>query len=199
MKKTINAGIGGRSFTIDEDAFNRLDAYLRSFKSRLKDVPVTEVMDDLEARIAELFTEKVGSGARVVDIALVEEVINQLGMPDGSPVPGGGGTAGATGTAGTAGAKSAAAVPHKLFRDPSGARVAGVCSGLAHYFDLDVSLIRILMLVAIFAATAGFWIYIVLWIVVPKAVTPAQQCEMRGLVPSAENMAKYALFTVKSR
>jgi phage shock protein PspC (stress-responsive transcriptional regulator) len=198
MKKTINAGIGGRSFTIDEDAYNRLDAYLRSFKSRLKDVPVTEVMDDLEARIAELFTEKVGVGARVVDIALVEEVVNQLGMPDGSPVPGEAGT-GSAGTAATAGAKSAAAVPHKLFRDPSGARVAGVCSGLAHYFDLDVSLIRILMLVAIFAATAGFWIYIVLWIVVPKAMTPAQQCEMRGLVPSAENMAKYALFTVKSR
>lgn len=195
MKKTINAGIGGRSFTIDEDAYNRLDAYLRSFKSRLKDVPVTEVMDDLEARIAELFTEKVGSGARVVDIALVEEVVNQLGMPDGSPVPGETGT----GTSGAAGVKSAAAVPHKLFRDPSGARVAGVCSGLAHYFDLDVSLIRILMLVAIFAATAGFWIYIVLWIVVPKAMTPAQQCEMRGIVPSAENMAKYALFNAKNR
>ena len=195
MKKTINAGIGGRSFTIDEDAYNRLDAYLRSFKSRLKDVPVTEVMDDLEARIAELFTEKVGSGARVVDIALVEDVVNQLGMPDGSPVPGEAGT----GTSGAAGAKSAAAVPHKLFRDPSGARVAGVCSGLAHYFDLDVSLIRILMLVAIFAATAGFWIYIVLWIVVPKAMTPAQQCEMRGIVPSAENMAKYALFNAKNR
>ncbi len=195
MKKTINAGIGGRSFTIDEDAYNRLDAYLRSFKSRLKDVPVTEVMDDLEARIAELFTEKVGSGARVVDIALVEEVVNQLGMPDGSPVPGETGTS----SAGAAGAKSAAAVPHKLFRDPSGARVAGVCSGLAHYFDLDVSLIRILMLVAIFAATAGFWIYIVLWIVVPKAMTPAQQCEMRGIVPSAENMAKYALFNAKNR
>ena len=195
MKKTINAGIGGRSFTIDEDAYNRLDAYLRSFKSRLKDVPVTEVMDDLEARIAELFTEKVGTGARVVDIALVEEVVNQLGMPDGSPVPGETGT----GTSGAAGVKSAAAVPHKLFRDPSGARVAGVCSGLAYYFDLDVSLIRILMLVAIFAATAGFWIYIVLWIVVPKAMTPAQQCEMRGIVPSAENMAKYALFNAKNR
>jgi phage shock protein PspC (stress-responsive transcriptional regulator) len=188
MKKTINAGIGGRSFTIDEDAYNRLDAYLGAFKAHLKDVPVTEVMDDLEARIAELFTEKVGAGARVVDIALVEEVITQLGMPDGSPVPG------AAGTAGDAGAKSSAAVPHKLYRDPKGARVAGVCAGLAQYFDVDVTLIRILMLVAIFAATAGFWVYIVLWIVVPKAITPAQQCEMRGIVPSAENMARFALW-----
>lgn len=190
MKKTINAGIGGRSFTIDEDAYNRLDAYLGAFKAHLKDVPVTEVMDDLEARIAELFTEKVGSGARVVDIALVEEVVTQLGMPDGSPVPGGAGA----GAAGDAGAKSSAAAQHKLYRDPKGARVAGVCAGLAQYFDVDVTLIRILMLVAIFAATAGFWIYVVLWIVVPKAVTPAQQCEMRGLVPSAENMARFAVW-----
>ena len=56
----------------------------------------------------------------------------------------------------------------------------------------DVTVIRVIMLVAIFAASAGFWAYIVLWIVVPKAITPAQQCEMRGLVPSAENMAKFA-------
>ena len=188
MKKTVNAGIGGKSFTIDEDAYIRLDAYLGAFKARLKDVPVNEVMDDLEARIAELFTEKVGSGARVVDITLVEEVVNQLGMPDGSPVPGG---AGAAGASGTSGAKSAA-VPHKLFRDPQNARIGGVCAGLAQYFDVDVTVIRVIMLVAIFAASAGFWAYLVLWIVVPKAITPAQQCEMRGLVPSAENMAKFA-------
>ena len=186
MKKTVNAGIGGRSFTLDEDAYNRLEAYLKLFQTRLKDVPAAEVMDDLESRIAELFTEKVGSGARVVDLTLVEEVINQLGMPDGSEVPGGAGESGA------GGAKSAAAVPHKLYRDPEGARVAGVCAGLAQYFDVDVTLIRILMLVAIFAATAGLWAYIVLWIVVPKAVTPAEQCEMRGLTPSAENLAKFA-------
>ena len=186
MKKTVSAGIGGKSFTIDEDAYSRLDAYLGAFKARLKDVAVNEVMDDLEARIAELFTERVGAGARVVDISLVEEVITQLGMPDGSPVPGGAGASGA------AGAKSAAAAPHKLYRDPQNARVAGVCAGLAQYFDVDVTVIRVLMLVAIFAATAGFWAYIVLWLVVPKATTPAQQCEMRGLVPSAENMAKFA-------
>jgi len=123
-----------------------------------------------------------------VDIDLVEEVVMQLGMPDGSPVPGG---AGAAGASGASGAKSTA-VPHKLYRDPQNARIGGVCAGLAQYFDVDVTVIRVIMLVAIFAASAGFWAYIVLWIVVPKAITPAQQCEMRGLVPSAENMAKFA-------
>ena len=185
MKKTVNAGIGGRSFTLDEDAYNRLDAYLKAFKARLKEVPVTEVMDDLESRIAELFLQKVGSGSRVVDINLVEEVIRQLGMPDGSAVPGDGGPASAS-------ASYAPQAPRKIYRDPYDARVAGVCSGLALYFDIDITLVRILMLVAIFAGTAGFWIYVVLWIVVPKAETPAQQCELRGITPSAENMAKFS-------
>ncbi|MBO6045742.1 MAG: PspC domain-containing protein [Bacteroidales bacterium] len=187
MKKTVNAGIGGRSFTIDEDAYNRLDAYLTLFRTHLKDVPTSEVMDDLEARIAELFTEKVGNGARVVDLALVEEVIDQLGMPDGSEVPGGNGAPKAA-----ASAAKGVKPPHKLYRDPNDTRLAGVCSGLAQYFDIDTTLVRILMLVAILAGTAGFWVYLVLWIVVPKALTPAQQCEMRGIAATAENMAKYA-------
>ena len=189
MKKTINAGIGGRSFTLDEDAYNRLDAYLKMFRTRLKDVPAAEVMDDLESRIAELFAGKVGSGSRVVDIALVEDVISQLGMPDGSEMPGRGSASASGDDAAEARAPKA---PHKLFRDPKDARVAGVCSGLSYYFDIDITLIRILMLVAIFAGTAGFWVYVILWIVVPKALTPAQQCEMRGLAPTAENLAKFA-------
>jgi hypothetical protein len=45
------------------------------------------------------------------------------------------------------------------------------------------------MLVALLAGTSGFWIYLVLWIAIPKAVTPAQQCEMRGIPATAENMA----------
>ncbi len=169
MKKTVNAGIGGRNFTLDEDAYSRLEGYLKLFRTHLKDVPVEEVMDDLESRIAELFTEKVGSGSRVVDINLVEEVINQLGMG------------------------AAAAPPRKLFRDPENARIAGVCAGLAQYFDVDITLVRVLMLVALFAGSAGFWIYVILWIVVPKALTPAQQCEMRGISPTAENLAKFTL------
>ena len=188
MKKIVNAGIGGKSFTLDEDAYARLESYLEAFRGKLKDVPATEVMDDLESRISELFSAKVGASSRVVDIKLVEEVISQLGMPDGSPIPGGN----SSGAYSNQNPDKAAQPPHKLYRDPMDARVAGVCSGLAQYFDVDVTLIRVLMLVAIFAATAGFWVYIVLWIVVPKASTAAQQCEMRGITPSAENLAKYS-------
>ena len=74
-------------------------------------------MDDLESRIAELFTAEVGSGgARVVDLSMVERVISQLGMPDGSEMPG----------AGTPEAEEK--VPRKLYRDLDDKRIAGVCS-----------------------------------------------------------------------
>lgn len=184
MKKVINAGIGGRSFTIDEDAYKRLDSYLVLFKSRLGSPSAGEVMDDLESRIAELFTAEVGSGgARVVDLAMVERVIFQLGMPDGSEMPG----------AGTPEAEEK--VPRKLYRDLDDKRIAGVCSGLAAYFDVDVVLVRVIMLVALLAGTSGFWIYLILWIAVPKAETAAQKCELRGMAPTAENLAKFSNYS----
>ncbi|MBO6168980.1 MAG: PspC domain-containing protein [Bacteroidales bacterium] len=180
MKKVINAGIGGRSFTVDEDAYARLDSYLILFKSRLGSDSQGEVMADLESRIAELFAAEVGNGQRVVDLPLVEKVISQLGLPDGSTMPG------------PELQDTAQKLPRKLYRDPLDRRIAGVCAGLAAYFDVDVVLVRVLMLVALVAGSAGFWIYIILWIAVPKATSPEQQCELRGLSPSAENISKFS-------
>ncbi len=56
MKKTINAGIGKRSFVIDEDAYARLDSFLNHFRARINSTDKKEVMEDLEKMIAELFT-----------------------------------------------------------------------------------------------------------------------------------------------
>ncbi len=189
MKRVTNACIGGRSFTLDEDAYGRLSAYLEHFRARLTvpELQKREVMDEIEGRIAELFYQEVGDGSRVVSLPLVEKVIAALGMPDGSAEYGGGASF-AAGTSATEPLKA----PKKLYRDPNDKRVAGVCSGLAWYFDVDLTLIRVLMLVALFCGSAGFWIYVILWIAVPQADTPARKCEMRGIPATAENMARFA-------
>ena len=84
MKKTINVAIGGCNFIIDEDAYNSLDAYLESFKAALgSSSSSNEVMEELEARIADLFKEKL-AGREVVDINMTKSIIDQLGMPEGS-------------------------------------------------------------------------------------------------------------------
>ena len=193
MKKVLNISLGNRSFVIEEDAYTRLKTYLEHFRTRLAQqsgVPFTqnaEVMEALESRIAELLLQEVGTDGRVVGIALVDRITGQLGMPDGAPE---------NPSAGAAGTSYAAADPEpevrkKIYRDYDNKRIAGVCAGLATYLDIDVVLTRVLMLVALIAGTAGFWIYLICWIAIPKAVTATQKCEMYGLPVTAENLARY--------
>jgi len=178
MKKVVSAGLGGRNFTINEDAYTRLDSYLNLFRQHVGESGTDEVMDELESRIADLFYAAVGNSTRVVDIELVERVIAQLGMPDGSST--------------TAGAASyCSRAERRLYRDTDDVRIAGVCSGLALYFGIDTALMRIIMLVAFIAGSVGFWAYVILWIAVPQAITPAQKCELRGLAPTADNLSRF--------
>ena len=144
-----------------------------------------EVMDDLEMRIADLFEEKLGSGSEVVTLQMVEEIISRLGMPDGSsPFENGGDTSS------SASASAESKGPRKLYRDPDDRVIGGVCSGLAQYLNIDVVLVRILFVVFTLIGGAGIWVYIILWIVAPQALTAAQKCEMRGWPVTAENIRK---------
>jgi len=56
----------------------------------------------------------------------------------------------------------------QLYRSTENKMIAGVCGGIAEYFDIDPTIIRIIAVVLLLAGSAGFWIYIILWIVVPK-------------------------------
>ena len=181
MKKTINAAIGGCSFTINEDAYACLDNYLERFKAAVADGNQSAaVLDQLEARIADQLKFKLGS-REVVDLKMAEAVIGDLGyteLPE---------------------SKKNEAPKHeeprsakKLFRDPDGKSIAGVCSGLALYFDIDVVLIRVIFLVALICGTAGFWIYVAIWIVAPMANTAAEKCELRGIPATAENIRRFS-------
>jgi len=183
MKKTLEIGIGGKSFIIDEDAYERLKDYLGTFRTRLSDDQGREVMDEIEARIAELLLENLGSGQQTVSLALVNEITAQLGMPDGKPekeYPNE-----------KYEEESNMEPVKKLYLDVESRKIGGVCSGLAAYFDIDVTIIRIVFLALLICGSFGFWLYLIIWIVAPKAVTPAQKCELRGLAPTAENMARF--------
>ena len=148
MKKVINASVGGRSFALDEDAYNRLSVYFDHFKARLNrdsQAARDEVMSDLESRIAELFDEGIGGASyRVIDFALVSKVVGQLGMPDGSAEPFGPST-GTSSSAGSGPSTSSGTgtgpdfsysgdkgeAKKRLFRDPDNKAIGGVCAGVA--------------------------------------------------------------------
>ncbi|HEX8659096.1 MAG TPA: PspC domain-containing protein [Hymenobacter sp.] len=68
----------------------------------------------------------------------------------------------------------------RLFRDTGTGKVAGVASGLAAYFNIDVTLVRVLLLAGLFAGGFTFLLYIILWIVLPEAKTVSDKLRMRG-------------------
>lgn len=192
MKKTINVAIGGCSFTIDEDAYNTLNNYLERFKASLDSTSASaEVMDELEGRIADLLKGRLG-GRQVVDFAMTQAVIGELGYPEGyRDVDDQTGRKEASEDeyhySGTDGERPA----RKLFRDPDGKKIAGVCSGIALFLNVDVVLIRVIFLVALICGSAGFWIYLVIWIAAPEARTAAEKCELRGIPATAENIKRF--------
>lgn len=187
MKKTINVAIGGCSFTIDEDAYKTLDEYLERFRDALdKSSSSTDVMDELEGRIADLLKARL-RGREVVDLAMAQQVVGQLGYPDGYRAEENKGKKDEYHYSGTDGENPA----RKLFRDPDGKKIAGVCSGLALFLGIDVTLIRVIFLVALICGSAGFWIYLVIWIAAPEARTAAEKCELRGIPANAENIKRF--------
>lgn len=196
MKKTINVAIGGCSFTIDEDAYSCLEDYLERFKGALDSSSTSlDVMEELEGRIADLLKGRLG-GREVVDFEMAQQVVAQLGYPQGyrPAEERSDGAAGAQGNAdgeyhysGSDGERPA----RKLFRDPDNKRIAGVCSGIAIFLGVDVTLIRVIFLVALICGSAGFWIYLVIWIAAPEARTAAEKCELRGIPVNAENIRRF--------
>ena len=83
MKKTLTVNLGGTVFHIDEDAYCLLDNYLSNLKIHFrKEAGADEIIDDIERRISELFTEKLTAVSQVITIADVEEVIARMGKPE---------------------------------------------------------------------------------------------------------------------
>jgi len=76
--------------------------------------------------------------------------------------------------AGEAGGAAAApppsyAAPKRLMRSRRDKKIGGVCAGLADYFDLDPTIVRVIWFLAVFFAGTGFLVYIILWVVLPMA------------------------------
>lgn len=187
MKKTVNVAIGGCSFVIDEDACNVISTYLDRFKAAIgESSSSTEVMDELENRIADLLKGKLG-GRDVVTLAMAESVIAQLGYPEGYKEAEH--RNGPESPGQDAGWQDRPV--KKLFRDTDDKKIAGVCSGLALFLGVDVVIMRVIFLIALICGSAGFWIYVVIWIAAPEAKTAAEKCELRGIPATADNIRRF--------
>lgn len=199
MKKTININLGGQPFIIDEPAFDILHHYFESLKQKfVNENEQKEIIADIESRIAELFTQRLGKNRAVVSEEDVVYVTTLMGRPEdiaGEPdMP-----AGTDKKAGATSGPISGKVEKKLFRDPDNKKVGGVISGLCYYFGwgdptwIRIALVGILAISMFFKIGVGFpiaVIYLILLIVVPEATTSAEKLQMRGEPVTIQNIEK---------
>jgi phage shock protein PspC (stress-responsive transcriptional regulator) len=183
MKKIMEVSVGGYSFALEEDAYFRLKDYLARFEASITDKrEAREVMEDVEARVAEIFQKERKYPDHVITIEMVNVVIGQLGEIE----------SGTQKQRETFGNNDFTWAEKRFFRDPDNKMIAGVCSGLAAYLSIDVVIVRILFLIGLIFYTTAFWAYIIIWIATKPAVTIFQKLRMRGISPTAENIRNYS-------
>ncbi|MDB4225257.1 PspC domain-containing protein, partial [Flavobacteriaceae bacterium] len=189
MKKTVNINLAGTFFHIDEDAFAKLSRYLEAVKKSISDpVGGDEIIQDIEARIAELFSEKLEINTQVISTRELDAIIEIMGQPEDYIMD-----EGATQTNSASGnqTKGETTSNKQLFRDSDNKFIAGVCSGLGHYLGLETIWVRLFWILLTFI-TSGFGIiaYILFWILVRAAETTSEKLKMTGEPINISNIEK---------
>ena len=176
MNKTININLAGCFFHIDEDAYQKLQHYLSAVKASFVNTPgADEINADIEARIAELFDEKLSSNRQVVGMKEVDEVIAIMGQPEDYMVDE------ELFEDEDTSQESTQKKGKKLYRDTDNSYISGVSSGLGHYLGIDAIWVRLIWLLLSLGSSGAFiLIYLAFWIFVPEARTTAEKLEMRG-------------------
>lgn len=182
MNKTLNINLAGLIFHIDEDAFKQLERYLDTLKRQFRQTDGgNEIVSDIESRIAELFRERTSNSKEVITLTDVLEVIEVMGQPEDY--------ADTAADEESEGIHTGYTRSKRIFRDPDHRVIAGVSSGVAAYFNIDAIWIRLLF-VLLFFSGPGFLVYIIMWIVIPKAKTTADKLMMRGEPVNISNIQR---------
>ncbi|WP_422860327.1 PspC domain-containing protein [Flagellimonas sp. S174] len=175
MNKTVNINLANTLFHIDDDAYNKLRRYLESIKRSFSGTAGSdEIIADIEARVAELFLEKMENERQVITHKEVDAVIAVMGQPEDYMVdedifedqP--------------KRKESTTRRTKKLYRDIDHKYIGGVSSGLEHYLGIDALWIRLIFILLAVFTGFGLIAYILLWILVPEAATTSQKLDMTG-------------------
>ena len=160
MKETINVNIAQQAFTMDKDAYVTLTSYLDDIGRRLP-ADDTDTLPDIEARIADIFRERVPSPMMVITYTTVLATMQQIGSAEmfgeaNRPLN--------NAEQSNVGQKST----RRFVRSIDDKAIAGVCGGIAEYFGIDSTLVRIIFVVGVIAGFSTGLLYFVLWIVTAK-------------------------------
>ena len=189
MKKTVNINLAGTFFHIDEDAFAKLSRYLEAVKKSISDpVGGDEIIQDIEARIAELFSERLEINTQVISTRELDAIIKIMGQPEDYIMDE---DAAQTNSATGNQTRGETTSNKQLFRDSDNKFIAGVCSGLSHYLGLEVIWVRLFWIFLSFVTTGfGVIAYLLFWILVPGAQTTSEKLKMTGEPINISNIEK---------
>lgn len=174
MKKNISINISGIIFHIEEDGYDSLKRYLDSINryfSTFEDS--SEILADIESRIAEIFLSKLNEEKQVITSEDVNSLVATMGSvsdfkaaeetekepPSSGPRVDEGGA--------TNSGSTDYAEPRKLLRDQKRKILGGVCAGLGNYFSVDPLWFRLLFAALLFVGGFAIIAYILMWIVIP--------------------------------
>ncbi|MCC7050767.1 MAG: PspC domain-containing protein [Bacteroidia bacterium] len=190
MNKTITINISGIVFYIEEQAYDKLQEYLKKIKSYFENTTGgNDIIEDIELRIAELFTEKISDSKQVLLPKDVDSIIEIMGTPESFAAEDN-----TTHQEKNNEQDSMQAYQSekrkRIFRDDDGKVIGGVCSGVAYYFGIDPIWLRLAFAIAFFGFGVGFWVYVILWVIIPKTKTTADKLEMKGEPVNIANIEK---------
>ena len=183
MKKTITINISGIVFHIEEDGYEALKIYLDSVKKHFGGFQdSSEIITDIESRIAEIFTTKISDTKQALTKDDIDQLIRTMGQP-----------------ADFADAESAEQektnhpnnskptdsigqpLKKKIYRDNRRKVIGGVCAGLAHYLKTDPAWIRVLFAALIFAGGFIIIAYILMWAIIPGSYELEDQTSIKKI------------------
>lgn len=186
MKKTNNISLGKCVFCIEEDAVVKLQQYIKTLEDHyLKEEGGQEIMNDIEVRLAELFTgyQKTNNREYIV-MDDVQNAIKIMGTPNDiidEEVK----------------EEPKKSKTRKLYRDVDQRIIAGVAAGLAQWLDIPITVIRILFLLLFFLGGGSVLLYIICWIIIPPATSSTQKLEMQGESVNISNIAKKSIENIQ--
>jgi phage shock protein PspC (stress-responsive transcriptional regulator) len=177
---SVTASLNRSTFQFEESAFVRLDEYLNEAARALQDNPdQAEILSDLEQAVADQCTKRMRPDQGVVTLTELQPALEEIGSvqvpgvadPSDRAAPGG---------------------PRPLQQISEGAVISGVCLGLARYFGLDVTLLRIVAVLLLFVSGgAMILVYLVLMLLLPYAPAVRGGAVVRAIPAKCRQLIEY--------
>lgn len=188
MHKTISLNLGGTVFHAEEPAFEILSQYLSAIRKNFRNEEGgEEIIQDIEARLAELFSERLQvSGTQALTEGIVHSVLSEMGKPEDFAE-----SAEEETTRASSQSTYSPKPTRRLFRDPDDRLLGGVCGGLGAYVGVDPVWIRLLFAILFFGFGTGLFVYLLLWIIIPEAKTTTDKLQMRGDPVNLESINRF--------